>query len=104
MRLGGSIDGVRILSPRSVRLMATNQVGELHSATGLGWGLGFETVDRYGASGMSSTGAFGWGGAYGSLYRVDPEARLVMVLMIQLIPNATDIREVFPTLVYQALK
>jgi CubicO group peptidase (beta-lactamase class C family) len=104
MRLGGSIDGVRILSPRSVRLMASNQVGELHSATGLGWGLGFETVDRYGASGMSSIGAFGWGGAYGSLYRVDPEARLVMVLMIQLIPNATDIRDVFPTLVYQALK
>jgi len=27
-----------------------------------------------------------------------------MVMMIQLIPNATDIREVFPTLVYQALK
>ena len=104
MRLGGSIDGVRILSPRSVKLMATNQVGELHSSTGLGWGLGFETVDHYGANGMSSEGAFGWGGAYGSLYRVDPEARLVMVLMIQLIPNATDIREVFPTLVYQALK
>lgn len=104
MRLDGSIDGVRILSPRSVRLMATNQVGDLHSTTGLGWGLGFETVDRYGAAGMSTEGAFGWGGAYGSLYRVDPRARLVMVLMIQLMPNATDIREVFPTLVYQALK
>ena len=104
MRLGGSIDGVRLLSPRSVKLMSTNQVGELHSTTGRGWGLGFETIDRYGAGDMSSEGAFGWGGAYGSLYRVDPEARLVMVLMIQLIPNATDIREVFPTLVYQALK
>ena len=104
MRLGGSIDGVRILSPRSVKLMSTNQVGDLHSSTGLGWGLGFETVERYGANGMSSEGAFGWGGAYGSIYRVDPEARLVMVMMIQLIPNATDIREVFPTLVYQALK
>jgi CubicO group peptidase (beta-lactamase class C family) len=53
---------------------------------------------------MSSTGAYGWGGAYGSIYRVDPEARLVMVMMIQLMPNTTDIREVFPTLVYQALK
>lgn len=104
MRRGGSIDGVRLLSPRSVRLMSTNQVGDLHSTTGLGWGLGFETVDRFGANGMSSAGAFGWGGAYGSLYRVDPEARLVMILMIQLIPNATDIREVFPSLVYQALR
>ena len=104
MRTGGSIDGTRILSPLSVKLMSTNQVGALHSTTGLGFGLGFETVDRFGANGMSSEGAFGWGGAYGSLYRVDPEAQLVMVLMIQLIPNATDIREVFPTLVYQALR
>jgi len=103
MRLGGAIDGVRILSPRAVQLMTTNQVGTLHSATGLGFGLGFETTDRYGANGMDSVGSFGWAGAYGTLYRVDPEARLVMVLMIQLIPNATDIRTAFPTAVYQAL-
>jgi CubicO group peptidase (beta-lactamase class C family) len=103
MRLGGAIDGVRILSPRAVQLMTTNQVGTLHSATGLGFGLGFETTDRYGANGMDSVGAFGWSGAYGTTYRVDPEARLVMVLMIQLMPNATDIRTVFPTAVYQAL-
>lgn len=104
MRRGGSIDGTRILSPVSVKLMSTNQVGALHSTTGLGFGLGFETVDWFGANGMSHEGAFGWGGAYGSLYRVDPEVRLVMVLMIQLIPNATDIRDVFPSLVYQALR
>jgi CubicO group peptidase (beta-lactamase class C family) len=104
MRRGGSLDGARILSPLAVKLMSTNQVGELHSTTGLGWGLGFETVDRFGANGMSGEAAFGWGGAYGSLYRVDPEARLVMSLMIQLIPNTTDIREVFPNLVYQALR
>ena len=103
MRLGGAIDGVRILSPRAVQLMTTNQVGTLHSTTGLGFGLGFETTDRYGANGMDSVGSFGWAGAYGTLYRVDPEARLVMVLMIQLIPNATDIRTAFPTAVYQAL-
>ena len=50
-----------------------------------------------------SVGAFGWGGAYGTTYRVDPEARLVIVLMIQLLPDATDIRQKFPALVYQAL-
>jgi len=103
IRRGGELDGVRILAPRTVRLMTTNQVGTLHSATGLGFGLGFETTDRYGANGMDSEGAFGWGGAYGSVYRVDPEAKLVVVLMIQLLPNTTDIRTVFPTLVYQAL-
>jgi CubicO group peptidase (beta-lactamase class C family) len=83
--------------------MTTNQIGSLHSATGLGYGFGFQTTDRFGANGLDSVGAFGWGGAYGSVYRVDPEARLVMVLMIQLIPNRTDIRTKFPTMVYQAL-
>jgi CubicO group peptidase (beta-lactamase class C family) len=104
MRRGGTFDGVRILSPLAVKLMATNQVGDLHARDGRGFGLGFETVDRFGANGMSHEGAFGWGGAYGSLYRVDPEARLTMVLMFQLIPNTTDLREVFPTLIYQALR
>jgi CubicO group peptidase (beta-lactamase class C family) len=104
IRRGGELDGVRILSPRSVKLMTTNQVGTLHSPTGLGFGLGFETTDRYGANGLDSEGAFGWGGAYGTVYRVDPEAKVVLLLMIQQLPNTTDIRTVFPTLVYQALE
>ena len=104
IRRGGELDGVRILAPRTVKLMSTNQVGTLHSTTGLGFGLGFETTDRFGANGLDSEGAFGWAGAYGTIYRIDPEARLVMVMMIQLLPNATDIRTVFPTLVYQAIE
>jgi CubicO group peptidase (beta-lactamase class C family) len=103
IRNGGAVDGVRILSPRTVALMTTNQSGTLHSQTGLGFGLGFETVDRYGASGMSSVGTFSWGGAYGSQYRVDPEARLTIVFMMQLIPSRTDVAQKFPNLVYQAL-
>jgi CubicO group peptidase (beta-lactamase class C family) len=103
IRNGGVLGDVRILAPRTIELMTTNQVGSLHSTNGLGFGLGFETTDRFGANGMDAVGAFGWGGAYGTLYRVDPEAQLVFVLMIQLLPNTTDIRERFPTLVYQAL-
>lgn len=103
IRNGGALDGVRILAPRTVRLMTTNQVGTLHSTTGLGFGFGFETTDRFGANGMDSEGAFGWAGAYGTEYRVDPEARLVMIVMTQLVPNRTDLRTKFPTLVYQAL-
>jgi CubicO group peptidase (beta-lactamase class C family) len=103
IRNGGVLDGVRILSPRTVELMTTNQVGTLHSLTGLGFGLGFETTDRYGANGLDSVGAFGWGGAYGSMYRVDPKSRLVMSMMVQLLPNRGDIGTRFPTLVYQAL-
>lgn len=103
IRNGGELDGVRILAPRTVQLMTTNQVGTLHSPNGLGFGLGFETTDQYGANGMDGVGSFGWGGAYGSVYRVDPEARLTIALMINQLPNSTDIRTKFPTMVYQAL-
>ena len=103
IRNGGAAASVRILSPRAVKLMTTNQVGTLHSNDGLGFGLGFETTDRYGAAGMQSVGAFGWAGAYGSFYRVDPEARLTIVVMLQQIPNRSDIRDRFFNLVYQAL-
>jgi CubicO group peptidase (beta-lactamase class C family) len=103
IRNRGALGSARILAPRTVELMSTNQVGSLHSAAGLGFGLGFETTDQYGANGMDAKGAFGWGGAYGTVYRIDPHARLVIVLMIQLMPNRTDVRTVFPTLVYQAL-
>src|SRR5205807_2603714 len=95
IRNGGALGGVRVLAPRTVDLMTTNQSGTLHSTTGLGFGFGFETVDRYGASGMAGVGAFGWGGAYGTTYQVDRQSRMVVVLMLQLMPNGTDIQPKF---------
>ena len=103
IRRGGALDGVRILAPRTVDLMTTNQSGLLHSTTGLGFGFGFETVDRYGAKGMSGVGAFGWGGAYGTTYEVDRIGHLVVVLMLQLMPSTSDIQQKFPNVVYQSL-
>ncbi len=103
IRNGGALDGVRILGARTVQLMTTNQSGALHSTAGLGFGLGFQTIDRYGASGMAGVGAFGWGGAYGTTYQVDPQSHLVLVFMIQLMPNATDVSTKWSTAVYQAL-
>lgn len=103
IRNRGALDGVRILGARTVQLMTTNQSARLHSTTGLGFGFGFETVDRYGAKGMAAVGSFGWGGAYGSTYEVDPADHLVVVFMIQLMPNGTDIQTKFSDAVYQAL-
>jgi hypothetical protein len=60
IRNGGVLDDVRILAPRAVALMTSNQAGTLHSTTGLGFGLGFQTVDRYGASGMAGVGPSVW--------------------------------------------
>ena len=99
----GASGGKRLLSPRSVALMTTNQVGTLFGTAGQGFGLGFETTDRLGASGFSSVGTFAWAGAYATTYRVDPAEGLVLVLMLQNLPNRADVGAKFSTFVYQAL-
>jgi CubicO group peptidase (beta-lactamase class C family) len=103
IRNDGELDGVRLLAPRTVQLMRTNQIADLYPQPGMGWGLAFQTVERYGANGMDAVGAFGWAGAYGTTYRIDPEAGLTIVFMLQLMPYQTDVREHFANLVYAAL-
>ena len=103
LRRGGAIDGRRYLAPRTVELMTTNQVGTRYSADGNGYSLAFSTVDRLGANGFSSVGSYNWGGAYASIYAVDPAERLVMVLMLNNLPGTPEARARFGTLVYQAL-
>ena len=104
LRRDGEIDGHRILSPHAVALMHTNQIPGLYTGEGKGFGLGFETVERYGALGMASVGSYGWGGAYGTQYVVDPQEHLVAVLMIQLLPNHSGLEKIgFFNLIYQAL-
>lgn len=101
---GGVFDGARILAPKTVALMTTNQTGTLFSSSGQGFGLGFRLLEQPGADGrIESVGTFGWGGAYGSTYEVDPQEHLVLVFMIQLLPSRSNVPAQFPTLVYQAL-
>jgi len=100
---GGQLEGVRILAPHTVDLMTHDQIGKLFGQDGLGFGYGFETIERYGADGMKSVGSFGWGGAYASTYSVDPVEHLVIVFMINQLPISTDIASKFPTMVYSAL-
>jgi CubicO group peptidase (beta-lactamase class C family) len=102
IRRGGELNGVRILSPRTVALMTHNQIGTLHSPNGLGYGLGFETTDQVGANGLDPMGAFGWAGAYGSVYRVDPTAGIDILMMIQLLPMSTDLSPRYLSTVHQA--
>ena len=104
IRRDGELDGKRILSARSVALMRTNQVGTLHAPDGvLGFGYGFQTTESYGANGMETPGSFGWGGAYGTTYRIDPKERMVTVFMIQLMPSQVDVRDRFSLMFYQSL-
>jgi CubicO group peptidase (beta-lactamase class C family) len=99
----GQMNGVHYLSSKMVDLMTTNQSGTLYGNSGQGFGLGFATVEKLGADGLASVGSFGWGGAYSSTYKVDPAEGLVIVFMLNQLPNQSDIAGKFPTLVYQAL-
>lgn len=105
---GGELDGVRVLSPASVRLMTVD-----HAATvlddapgweGAGFGLGFQVTLDLGATGAhGSVGEYGWGGAYHSTYWVDPAEELVVVYMTQVIPAQVDDHARLRALVYQAI-
>ena len=86
---GGSLNGTRILSPKSVELMTVNHVDDLYGGPGMGFGLGFSVVEDLGAAGSpGSEGVYGWGGAYHSTYWVDPVEQLVVVYFTQVIPAA----------------
>ncbi len=101
---GGELDGARILSPATVRLMTANQVDTLYPEPGSGFGLGFQILLDPGRAGeYGSPGRFGWGGAYGTNYWVDPGNDLVALEMIQLLPPNVDLADRFRATVYQAL-
>lgn len=102
---GGELGGARVLSPKTVEVMTTNQVGGLYGDRGQGFGLGFWVTNDVGKTGkMGTVGAFGWGGAYFTTYWVDPAERLVAVFMTQLLPaGGLDLQTKFETLVYQSI-
>ena len=101
---GGELDGARILSPASIELMTSNQTGTLYPQAGIGFGFGFSIVQQPGADNtLAPVGTWGWGGAYGSQYRVDPKNRIVWVYLMNQLPAGTDVAQKFPTMVYQAL-
>jgi CubicO group peptidase (beta-lactamase class C family) len=105
---GGELDGIRVLSPKTVELMTSSATDDLTPSpmgAGAGFGLGFEIVRDVGATGRyGSPGQYFWGGAYGSTFWVDPKEQLIGVMMIQLIPRpGLTIGDRFQTLVYQAI-
>ena len=102
---GGELDGVRILTPKTVELMTTDHLRGIPFRTGQGFGLGFSIVTDLGARGVpGSVGEYGWGGAYHSTYWVDPEEELVVVYLTNLIPaGGIDDHGKLRALIYQAL-
>ena len=84
---GGQLNGKRILSRKSVELMTIDSLLGITFRPGQGFGLGFSVVKDIGLYGaLSSVGEYGWGGAYHSVYWVDPKEQLVVIYMTQLLP------------------
>jgi CubicO group peptidase (beta-lactamase class C family) len=83
---GGQLNGKRLLSPKTVELMASVFVPDTlpGRASGRGFGLSVQVVSDPVAAGYRvSTGSFGWDGAYGTHFWVDPREKIVGILMIQ---------------------
>lgn len=102
---GGELDGVRVLSPKTVELMHANHTGDKYRRDTSAFGLGFWVNDDPGFYGeLSSAGAYGWGSAYYPQYVVDPKERMVAILMTQLMPaGGLNLNQQFKVLTYQAL-
>jgi CubicO group peptidase (beta-lactamase class C family) len=114
----GELDGVRLLSPRTVDYMTINHLPghadleafgrPLFAETtfdGVGFGLGFSVVEDPAKNKvLSSKGDFGWGGAASTVFWVDPVEALTVVFLTQLLPSTTyPIRPQLKQLVNQAL-
>lgn len=90
---GGSLDGVRILKPETVAMMATDVLPEgaflgfdgtaSSEATGVGFGLNVAVIRDAGNDRGFPQGAYTWGGAAGTWFWVDPANRLYFVGMVQ---------------------
>jgi CubicO group peptidase (beta-lactamase class C family) len=104
---GGELDGVRLLSPKTIELMTVSHTSDLPPAGLLGggsnFGLGFRVATDLGAGQtLGSEGMYGWSGIYGTTFWVDPKERLIGVMMVQRYPG-TPVAAPFQTLTYQAL-
>ena len=102
---GGELDGVRVLSRKTVESMTVGHTGDIPFRPGQSFGLGFSVVEDPAALGLpASVGEFAWGGAYHSTYWVDPAEELVVAYMTQIIPaGGIDDHGKLRALVHQAI-
>ena len=85
---GGELDGVRLLSPKTVNLMISNHSGENDvyiRGPGYTFGLGFGLVNDAGTARDPLTpGTFSWGGAWGTIFWIDPVENMIGIMMTQI--------------------
>jgi CubicO group peptidase (beta-lactamase class C family) len=101
---GGTLNGKRLLSRKSVEMLRAVHVADTLPGrpAGEGYGLGVRVVTNHAVRGtLLSDGTYGWTGAQGTHFFVDPEEELVGVLMVQ--TSNGEIQREFEDLVAQAI-
>jgi CubicO group peptidase (beta-lactamase class C family) len=106
---GGELEGVRLLSRKTVELMTGNHLSTLKTPSidangAYGFGLGGSVLLDVAKAGLpGSVGQFGWDGAASTYFRMDPKEKLVTLLFQQYMPFDKPSLDLFSTLVYQAI-
>ena len=109
---GGTLDGKRYLSPKTVAYMGSNHVGPGSGVTpgpyylpgaGFGFGLGFAVRTEAGVSPIEgSVGEMNWSGAGGTTFWVDPKENMFVVFMAQTVSQRGRLRVALKNIVYGA--
>jgi CubicO group peptidase (beta-lactamase class C family) len=105
---GGTLDGTRLLSRKTIELMTADHLGPITGASDLllpghGFGLGFAVRLHAGIAYVpGSIGQYFWGGLAGTTFWVDPAEELFAVLLIQAPGQRDYFRTLFRDLVYSA--
>jgi len=105
---GGSLDGRRLLSRKTIEFMTADHLGPITGAPDLllpghGFGLGFAVRLQAGIAQIpGSIGQYFWGGLAGTTFWVDPAEQLLALLLIQAPGQRDYYRTLFRNLVYSA--
>ena len=103
---GGTLDGKRLLSPKTVAYMTADHLGSIAPlAPGIGFGLGFAVRKETGVVPLPGTvGEYYWGGAAGTFFWVDPKEELFVVYMMQSPKHRVRYRDLLKNMVYGAVE
>jgi CubicO group peptidase (beta-lactamase class C family) len=107
---GGRFGDVRILGPKTIQYMTSDQIGAVRGPIylpGLGYGFGLGLAVRLTdgqAPQPGSVGSYRWIGTAGTIFWVDPKENLTTVLMIQGLGEWVHYSRAIPTLVYQSIE
>lgn len=102
---GGELDGLRLLSRKTVEMMTSNHLAGLVPAEQVKFGLGVSVAPDPGVSGaIASEGTWGWDGFYTTRFWIDLEEEMVGLVLTQTYPyNSGRALDRLQTLAYQAI-